>query len=236
MATQRHIISVDILSTNRNKLYQIFKSPCVNKTYVEPEKVIFVFDEFDLVIMALHEKELKRKREEEANQNKLENYEKQMKYYLKHSNELDENGIPKNKEPILPSGTCKDTAQINDEITVQHLLELIQGPVPLRGAIFIATTNEFKKIYKICPALFRTGRLTPVFFGYAENDTLNDISMHYYNQTINFQHKVISSISTAEIMNFVECHILEPVCDFQKFESFILENIKPIPDMTEENK
>lgn len=52
--------------------------------------------------------------------------------------------------------------------------------------------------------------------------------MSHYKQTIIFSEKTISTISTAEIMNFVECHILKPNYNFQKFESFILENVKPI--------
>jgi len=60
------------------------------------------------------------------------------------------------------------------------LLEIFQGVVDVDGRLIFAMTNHFDKIKKECPALFRPGRLTPVYFGYIGRNTLTDIIQYYF--------------------------------------------------------
>jgi hypothetical protein len=79
----------------------------------------------------------------------------------------------------------KDTISSEDgEYNIRDLLEIFQGPIPFDGMIMIATTNKFDEIKEICPELFRPGRLTPIYFGYINKDTLQEISLFYFNRKI----------------------------------------------------
>lgn len=65
----------------------------------------------------------------------------------------------------------------------------------------IATTNKFDKIKKLCPALFRPGRLEPVFFGYVEEETMQDISMFYFGEKIKFYVPKNHKLPTSQVLN-----------------------------------
>ena len=49
-----------------------------------------------------------------------------------------------------------------DELNIGDLLGIIQGILPLTH-IIIATTNKYEHIKESCPALFRYGRLEPMY-------------------------------------------------------------------------
>lgn len=83
---------------------------------------------------------------------------------------------------------------------LKDLLEVFQGPIPKEGSLIMATTNNFDKIYEICPPLFRAGRLTPVHFGYATYDTINDISKFYFKQELTIMVPSDHKIPTSEII------------------------------------
>lgn len=77
-----------------------------------------------------------------------------------------------------------NTSTKSDVLRLGDLLELFQGPVPIKDRIIIATTNHFDKIKTSLPALFRPGRLTPLHFKYLNWDLLNELTMYYFKQEI----------------------------------------------------
>lgn len=72
----------------------------------------------------------------------------------------------------------------NYSVTLEDLLQIFQGPIANNGSIIIATTNNYNEIKKICPRLFRDGRLKPIYFGYPTKDIINEISEYYFNEKI----------------------------------------------------
>ena len=105
----------------------------------------------------------------------------------------------------------------SDKIQLSDLLELFQGPVPVNGFIAIATTNHYDEIKKMCPALFRDGRLTPVLFDYPTDETLQQISQFYFKKDIDdivLPKKM--PFSTAKVMNIV----MESKIQGNEFEYF----------------
>jgi hypothetical protein len=72
----------------------------------------------------------------------------------------------------------------NDILRLSDLLELFQGPIPVKDRIIIGTTNHFEKIKSYIPELFRNGRMTPVRFDYLEWETFNELCMYYFNNTL----------------------------------------------------
>lgn len=103
--------------------------------------------------------------------------------------------------------------KVNDEFCIRDLLEIFQGPIPFESSIMIATTNKYDEIKETCPELFRPGRLTPVYFGYIDQSTLQDISIYFFNKKINGYLPDVLTISTSEIidlafeaLNHVDAH------------------------------
>lgn len=70
----------------------------------------------------------------------------------------------------------------SDILRLRDLLELFQGPVPIRDRIIVATTNNFEQIKGIIPPLFRPGRLTPIKFTYLDWPSLVELCQYYFDE------------------------------------------------------
>lgn len=111
----------------------------------------------------------------------------------------------------------EDFRHSKQDITIEDLLELLQGPAPRNGQIIIATTNKYDEIRTLCPALFRPGRLTPVHFGYLNCAEVNKMGKFYFGS----EHKDIDfdpEISSAELVEYATTAKLknDPVYFYQK--------------------
>ncbi len=192
---KRHIVSLDIrLITTKAKLYQIMKKPFIENMERLPCEVVFILDEFDLTIT-----EIQRRTE---HKNKLLN-----KMFTTEPTEDDK----------TPPSCLSSLGGYNEQIVVEDLLEIFQGPVPTEGSIIIATTNKFKEIYDICPALFRAGRLTPVYFRNADKDLMNQITMYYFNQSIELAQNFLSIVPTSQIIDIALDTVLNKDANFDYF-------------------
>jgi hypothetical protein len=60
------------------------------------------------------------------------------------------------------------------------LLELFQPAVPIKNRIIIGSTNHYDKIKNHFPALFRSGRMSNIEFGYLDWSTLNNLTQYYF--------------------------------------------------------
>lgn len=166
MCLYRQIISLDLRDCTRYSVYQILQKP--NESLVKSYKdALYLFEEFDISI-----KELDRKsKSAESLSTKCGDILKE--YY---DNIFDE----KTKKKYINIKKEKE----NRIFTIRDLLEIFQGPIPFEGMIIMANTNKYDEIKEICPELFRPGRLTPVYFGYIDESTLQDISMYYFNRKL----------------------------------------------------
>ena len=73
----------------------------------------------------------------------------------------------------------------SDVLRLRDMLELFQGPVPVRDRIIVATTNNYEQIKNIIPALFRPGRLTPIKFTYLDWDSFDELCKYYFDRSVN---------------------------------------------------
>ncbi len=87
------------------------------------------------------------------------------------------------------------------------MLELFQGPVPIKNRIIIATTNNFEKIRTALPALFRAGRMTPVHFDYLDWNSLNELCMYYFQTILTIEPRPIT-IPTSQIIELAIKYVL----------------------------
>lgn len=104
-------------------------------------------------------------------------------------------------------------------ITMEDLLTIFQGAVPNEGCIIIAMTNKFEEMRKKCPALFRPGRLTPVYFGYFDMKILNNVSMHYFNKEIMYDcpNETELNIPPSQVMEIVAGSLLQENDNYNYF-------------------
>lgn len=184
MCLDRHLISLKISGMKRSYLYQVIMRPFIDNTTYESKDCIFVLDEVDSDIVDLRNRELiksyKRKKKET---NLIE---------LIKTN--DTNNISDNKN------NSEDDDYDNDLAELVDVLKIVQGSIPLNGTIIMATTNKYDKIYEICPDLFRPGRLQPIYFGYVEEETIQDISMYYFGEKIKLQVPKNHKLPTSKII------------------------------------
>lgn len=160
---QRSIVSLDLRLMSKYSVYQVLQRPTTSlfKSYKD---VIYLFEEFDISIKDLYKREQERTSMEEKYYNTM----------LHVKNDDDEC-------KIKISDLYKKS---KSEFTLRDLLEIFQGPVPFSQAIIIANTNKYEEIKEMCPELFRPGRLTPVYFDYINVDTLQELSLYYFNKKI----------------------------------------------------
>jgi SpoVK/Ycf46/Vps4 family AAA+-type ATPase len=115
-----------------------------------------------------------------------------------------------------------------NEFNIRDLLEVFQGPIPFEEMIIIANTNKFDEIKKLCPELFRPGRLTPVYFGYINKDTLQDISKYYFNKKIDGYLPETIKIPTSQI---IELALETSQYKYDQFDQFSIQLNKLIDEI-----
>ncbi|MBA42525.1 MAG: hypothetical protein CMF62_00760 [Magnetococcales bacterium] len=192
----RHIVSVDINSIKtRYDLFQIIKNPVIDSLSKETKEVVFIFDEFDLVLKKLVDKEKRRQ---------------SILFHQQTDSKID----------TVSSSKEQKTESESTEISIHDILEILQGPVPIEGMIVIATTNDLDAIKEMNPAIVRPGRLTPVYFGNPTKEILNEISMFYYSQSLDLDIEGRISQPTSSIIE-----IALQNSNFESFKSELLEII-----------
>lgn len=64
----------------------------------------------------------------------------------------------------------------------------------------IANTNKYDEIKEMCPELFRPGRITPVYFGYINKETLQDISKYFFGKKLSGYIPDVLTVPTSQII------------------------------------
>jgi len=132
---------------------------------------IIVFPEFDSAIKKLVDEE------EKQNVNKKLFAEIECSYLgLGQKREKDIKGV-------YDTVNSKLTLEERD-FTVRDLLEIIQGSIEIDDKIIIATTNKLDLIESICEELVRDKRMTPIYFGFLDRKTFDDMMQMYFNRKL----------------------------------------------------
>lgn len=112
----------------------------------------------------------------------------------------------------------KNISDVNksDILRLSDLLELFQGPVPVKDRIIMATTNNFEKIKNTLPALFRAGRLTPIKFDYLDWISFCELCKYYFNKIPDTVEEI--NVPTSQIVELVYKYKID-----DNFDGFIRE-------------
>jgi hypothetical protein len=242
-ALNRHIISIDIKTLSKTELYSLIKRPRINGLQYEPNKIIYVFDEIDIALKYLyinsHDKQLINKKNINLlndNVNKLLKNSQSVNSSFKDDDlkdltnsiiddtNTDSNYIDETQSMSLYNNHNASVNENHDKICLDDLLEVFQGPVPIDGSIFVATTNKYDEIKNFCPQLFRSGRLTPIYFGYPDLEMLNMISQYYFKKNIICDN--YKPVQTSHIMELIIESMFDPSKGFAYFNKQIVETNK----------
>jgi SpoVK/Ycf46/Vps4 family AAA+-type ATPase len=118
----------------------------------------------------------------------------------------------------------KHTYEPPNEFKLRDLLEIFQGPLPFESMIMIANTNKYDEIHEMCPELFRPGRLTPVYFGYINKETLQDISKYFFGKKMTGYIPEVLNIPTSQVIDVAfEALVLEKEHSHDYFNKKIIE-------------
>ena len=242
---KKNIISIDLnlYIDKKKELYAIFHGqefslPNVDTKQTTNKNCIIILEEFDNCIKKLVDLE---QIHEFKSFTIKHSFDQKKKQILKDQKELETLKKDKNRDSIIKNVRSNrdvsnrlsmvnldiDTAikSINnntksDILRLSDLLELFQGPIPIKDRLIIATTNYFKEIKNIIPALFRPGRLTPIHFTYLDWNSFNDLCNYYYGQTMECKPFKIN-LSTSHLMEIAIKHSIVKK-DFNKFTKEII--------------
>lgn len=174
----RHIIEIPMCRVKTNKeLEDIFAMNEINKVKIDKNKVILLFDEIDTGMENVSK----------PTKNPIKAIKKQLKKMTSISssnagstNDSEDEG---EEDDVVDFGV--KTKDEEDKINIGTILSRLDGIGNYNGLIIVGTTNS---ITKLTPALYREGRLTPLYF---ENITSEDIKMmieHVFKVELNKQH------------------------------------------------
>ena len=161
---RRHIIEISMsrLKTNED-LEHLFNLTEIHGIKFEKNQVILLFDEIDTGISALQ----KRKQEDKSSDEIKSQQKDEIIFKL----------LNKDDESSYSEVMKKD----NDNINLGCILSRFDGVGSYNGIIIIATTNCKDKL---SPALYRNGRLNPVFFNYISKEQIKGMIEKFYDKTL----------------------------------------------------
>ncbi len=186
---KRHILEVSMSRIKTNEeLEQLFNTTEIMGIKFEKSQLILLFDEIDTGSKVL----AKRKGEDNSDSNELD--------HNKLKDEIIANLIAKRDD-------CEKNYKLdNDEIHLGCVLSRFDGVGSYNGLVIIATTNCKEKL---SPALYRNGRLNPVFFEYVDKTEIKNMIEKYYNINLSSDeiHKLpnkLNKLSHSTIKKYIE--------------------------------
>lgn len=186
----RHIVNVDLTVLTKRDAYQIMSCARIDGRNMQPHQYIIVFEEFDNTLRVFRDRERAKKLEEQAIRKKGE-----MSFARYKSSNV---------------SSLKDNPDDSQLLQTSDLLALLQSSVPRRGQMVIATTNHFDKIKKVLPALFRPGRMTPVFIDYANRKTVSELITHFFPDTIEIPVlSIVHYVSTSQLVELAQIYHMD---------------------------
>lgn len=192
VATGRHLISLNLVDyvSRKRQLYKTLLQPCFDDYMYHPSEVIFLFEEFDNTVRYLKEQS------KEPEWPKLWHHHAMGSQLEKKKKGSEEEEEEKGEKFSIGNGR---------DLKLWDLLDILQGSVPIEGAIIVATTNHFDYIHKTMPALVRPGRLTPMHVDYLDWDSLQELTRFYFQQELTIPEVKIQYPTSGIIELAMEC-------------------------------
>ena len=170
---KRHIIEIPFSRLRTNKELELL----MNITEIDgieftKNEIILLFEEIDIDAHKL------KKRNGENDCIKLNNIDSGT--FIPYNNDYDNLDIRKKQVPfqIFTGDNPNPKDEMDDELNLATILTRFDGICDYDGIIIICTTNFPERI---SPALYRDGRLNPIFFDYMDNKYIVQMIENFYN-------------------------------------------------------
>lgn len=207
-ATQRFPLSLDLSKiTKMRQAYQIIYHPFVQDMDLSCEETVILLDEFEEVV----EKVAKDDRAYSMSGPSIPEPRIVMKPSSSKDREEEEEEFEEEEEEEVDFKKIGSTfkshmalkKEMQERLTINGLLKLLQGPLPNNGAMIFATTNFIEKIIRVREALVRHGRLTPIHFDYPDQVVIDQMSQHYFDQPFEETIPKLTSTPISELTSMV---------------------------------
>ncbi len=189
---KRHIIEIPMSRIKTNAdIEEILNINNIDGINFKKEEIILLFDEIDTGFDAVQIRE--------------------------HENsDVSEENV---KDTILKSFLSKDTEPINkDKICLGSILSRLDGVGSYNGVIIIATTNCIKKL---SPAIYRHGRLNPIYFDYMRKQDIKEMIENYYSIKLNEDQilnipDIDKKIAPSSLLHYMEKNKIDDLLNYIK--------------------
>ncbi len=185
-----NIIEIPMSRVKKNKeIEAILNVTNINGINIEKDKLIIFFDEIDQAGKALAKRD--GEKTEEEKEKKEDSNTKDLIMMSLLSSKSDNNNLFDKKD---------------DQLNLGCVLSRLDGIGNYNGLKIIAATNCKEKL---SPALYRHGRLTPMFFDYCRKEDIINMIEHYYQEKLSEEQKSkipdkTHQISPATIRKYLE--------------------------------
>lgn len=206
-ATQRFPLSLDLSKiTTMRQAYQIIYRPYVQEMNLSCEETVILLDEFEEVVEKIAKEDriysmpgpsspqprivMKPSSSKDGEEEEEDEFEEEEEVDFKKIGSTFKSHMALKKE-------------MQERLTINGLLKLLQGPLPNNGAMIFATTNFIEKIIRVREALVRHGRLTPIHFDYPDQLVIDQMSQHYFDQPFGETIPKLTSTPISELTSIV---------------------------------
>ena len=190
----RHILEIPMSRVKTNKeLEEILNLTEINGIKFTKDKLIILFDEFDMGNKSVEKRDFEKNITNDDNDTDdyVDEYsddegfsiKDEIAKYIKpkekkeESKEEKQEEKPDEKKSIIDMLMSSNMNKIDDSLHLGTLLSRLDGIGNYNGLILVATTNY---IDKISPALYRYGRLDPVYFDFARKEDIKNMIESFY--------------------------------------------------------
>lgn len=201
---KRHIIEIPLFRVETNlEIERILNLTTIHGVEFKKDEIIFLFDEIDMAGKCINKRKEDNKTEKKDDNNKEEDDDTK-------------------KENFLKQLFFSEKSMDPNKLSLGTLLSRLDGIGNYSGLIFIATTN-YKD--KLDPALFRHGRLEPLYFNECRQIDVKNIIEHFFqaqlseSQTKNLPDRKITPATLVKYIQDYENN-LEDLLKFLKEAKF----------------
>ena len=198
----RHILEIPMSRIKTNaELEEILNINEINGIKIRKDELIILFDEIDTGTESVNKREFENG---DSDSEKSEKPEKEQKILT----------------TLIKAQECLNK-KLDDELNLGTILSRTDGIGNYNGLILVATTNCKDKL---SPALYRYGRLDPVYFDYARKIDIIEMIEEHYNVELTDEDKNLipdreNKISQAYIRCLLDdCKIKEELINKIKFQ------------------
>lgn len=189
---KRHIIEIPLIRVATNlEMEKILNLNSINGVEFKKDEVLYLFDEIDMAGKCIEKRNININKDTKDTNNTNDTNDN------KNEDDLTGNNL---LYKLLTTEKSNDPHQLN----LGTLLSRLDGIGNYSGLIFIATTNCKEKLD---PALFRHGRLEPLYFTYCRKIDLKNIIEHFFGNKLTDQQiekLPEKKLSPASLIKYIE--------------------------------